>query len=76
MVIRRCPVCGDSLDGMRAHARYCSGACRAEASRLRRLLDGSPADGFQSVADRLDRMTERKRTERGTCALESLGREA
>lgn len=76
MVIRLCPVCGESLDGRRRHARYCSGACRAEASRLRRLLEGSPVDGFASVADRLDRMTARNRTERGTRALETIDREA
>lgn len=31
-----CDVCGGSLEGMRADALHCSGACRAEASRRRK----------------------------------------
>ena len=62
---RACPVCGEGMDGRRSHARYCSGACRAEASRLRRLLAGEAVDGFTSVRDREDRMARRNRTERG-----------
>ncbi len=31
----RCASCGSPLDGRRGHARYCSGACRAAASRQR-----------------------------------------
>lgn len=76
---RRCVFCGGSLDGRRRHAVYCSGPCRAEASRLRRLLDGSPADGFANVTDRLDRMRARKRTERSAQAramVESIAGEA
>jgi len=42
---RACPVCGQSLDGRRPQTRCCSAACRAEASRLRRLLAGRPVNG-------------------------------
>lgn len=74
-----CPLCGAPLEGRRRQARYCGGACRAEASRLRRLLDGEPVDGFTSIGDRLGRMTPRNRTERSDgvrAALETIGREA
>lgn len=79
VIVRVCPVCGAGLDGRRRQARYCGGACRAEASRLRRLLDGRPVDGFASVGDRLDRMHPRNRTDRGDggrAAVETIGREA
>ena len=33
---RACAICGVSLAGRRRHARCCSGACRAEASRRTR----------------------------------------
>ena len=33
---RRCQVCGGSLDGRRAHARFCGAGCRREHSRVRR----------------------------------------
>jgi hypothetical protein len=53
---RRCAMCGGPMEKRRRrHARYCSGACRAEASRLRRLAAGTPVDGFTSVADRAAR---------------------
>lgn len=32
---RRCQYCGADLEGHRPHARFCSGACRAAASRER-----------------------------------------
>ncbi len=63
---RLCAICGASLDGRRAHARYCSGACRAEASRLRRIVAGQEPDGFRTLADRLRR--QRNRTEPGAGA--------
>jgi hypothetical protein len=47
-----CGICAASLDGRRADARFCSGACRAEASRLRRILSGEGADGYATLADR------------------------
>lgn len=58
---RVCGVCGASLAGRRAHARYCRGACRAEASRLRRILAGQEADGWASLPAR--QAAARKRTE-------------
>lgn len=59
---RRCAICGESIDGRRAHARYCGGPCRAEASRLNRLLRGERVDGYASVSERL--AVARKRTQR------------
>lgn len=42
------------MEGRRRQARACSGPCRAEASRLRRLLAGEqPVDGCYSLAERL-----------------------
>lgn len=64
MTDRACPVCGADLEGRRRDARYCGGACRAEGSRLQRLLAGRTVDGFVSVGDRLDRMRPHTRTER------------
>ena len=49
---RPCVVCGEPLAGRRAHARFCSGACRAEASRVRRILAGQEADGYRTLAQR------------------------
>ncbi len=49
----------------RRHARYCSGSCRAEASRLRRILSGAEPDGFASIAARVDAIA-RKRTDDGS----------
>jgi hypothetical protein len=51
--MRACRLCGASLMGRRPHARYCSGACRAEASRLRAILRGSKSSPYSSVAERL-----------------------
>jgi hypothetical protein len=60
-------ICGGDMAGMRADAVVCSAACRAEASRLRRLLSGSDADGYQSLTERLD--ARRRRTRVATTAL-------
>ena len=49
---RRCLVCGASLDGRRSDARYCSGGCRTEAWRVRRLL-GRPLAAYGTLADRM-----------------------
>ena len=51
---QHCARCGRSLDGRRRHAIYCSGACRAAASRARqpRVLDGETAQSAsQSASD-------------------------
>lgn len=58
---RVCVVCGASLAGRRSDARHCSGACRAEASRLRAILRGAEGADYDSLALRLQRR--RKRTE-------------
>ena len=55
-------MCGADLSGYRKDARFCSGSCSAEGSRLRRLLEGQEVDGYQSLAERLGRA--RKSTER------------
>lgn len=36
---RLCEECGAPLQGFRKQARFCSGACRAEASRRRRSVE-------------------------------------
>jgi hypothetical protein len=59
---RACIVCGASLAGRRRQARCCSGACRAEAARLRGILSGSGSGAYRSVAGRL--AARRKRTSR------------
>jgi site-specific DNA recombinase len=48
MTDRACPVCGESLERRRRQTRTCSGKCRAEWSRQRRLLAGAEVDGFGS----------------------------
>jgi hypothetical protein len=50
---RSCGLCGADLSGYRSDARFCSRSCSAEASRMRRLLSGQKADGYDSVASRL-----------------------
>lgn len=50
---RCCVVCGLSLTGHRADARHCSGACRAEAARLRAILSLAPGQRYASIAERL-----------------------
>ena len=50
--MRICVVCGASLAGMRSDARYCGPPCRAEASRLKRILDGRES-AYQSVHERI-----------------------
>lgn len=56
---RVCVVCGASLRGRRSDARHCSGACRAEASRLRAILRGAESADFASVSQRLKRRRKR-----------------
>jgi hypothetical protein len=58
---RACVICGRDLAGHHRHARVCGGTCRAERSRLRRILDGAAPDGFVSLADYHAR--HRKRTD-------------
>jgi hypothetical protein len=58
---RNCVLCGASLKRYRRHARYCSGACRAEASRLRAILNGSESVPYSSIAERMDAAQKRTR---------------
>lgn len=55
-----CRFCAKPMRGRRRHAVYCGNACRADASRLRRLLDGQAIDGYESVLAFL--MTRRTRS--------------
>lgn len=57
---RVCVVCGASLKGRRSDARHCSGACRAEASRLRAMLRGAEQADFDSIARRMARRRRRR----------------
>ena len=50
---RSCAFCGAGLEGRRSDARYCSTACRVEAWRLRRLLEGRPVGRYATAADRM-----------------------
>lgn len=54
-----CPVCGASLAGRRAGARYCSAACRREASRWRRLSAGERDGHYVSLAQYVQRRRRR-----------------
>lgn len=50
---RRCAYCGHELrsDVYRSDARYCSNTCRADASCIRRLLDGRVVKGYSTLSD-------------------------
>jgi hypothetical protein len=60
---RRCPVCREPLTGLRKDAIYCSGRCRAQASRERaaqrakgpwdELWDSLVGKGSQRRTDRV-----------------------
>ncbi len=47
---RTCPTCGAALADQRRDAVYCGGPCRAEASRVRRLREGTAVDGYGDLA--------------------------
>jgi hypothetical protein len=68
--MRVCVICDASLADLRADARHCSGACRAEASRLKGILSGNQPDGYRSIRDRL--AAPRKRTRRDPADLSSV----
>jgi hypothetical protein len=57
-----CALCGASLARLRADARYCCAAHRAEASRLRRLWAGESVDCYATLADYAKRR--QRRTQR------------
>jgi hypothetical protein len=58
---KSCLLYGLPLRHKRSDAHYCSPSHRAEASRLRRLRDGHPVDGYGSVAAYFSRR--RRRTD-------------
>jgi len=49
---RVCVVCGASLAKHRSDATHCGGPCRAEAARLRAILNSKPGQTYQSLAER------------------------
>jgi hypothetical protein len=49
--VRTCRVCGTVLAGKRSDAVYCGPPCRAEGSRLRRLRQGRPVDGYRTLRE-------------------------
>lgn len=51
-----CTICGRPLVHHRAHARACSASCRAEASRLKAIIDGTYSGRYRSVAERLSKV--------------------
>ena len=63
---RVCPVCGAALGDRRRDALYCGGPCRAEASRVRRLREGGPVDGYRDLGAYAGR---HKRTQLGPTGL-------
>ena len=55
-----CPICGALLSGLRSDAVYCSSACRAEASRRRRLVDGRVVEGYRDIESYIARQRRTK----------------
>lgn len=68
----RCALCGASLGRRRSDARYCSSACRVEAWRLRRLLEGRPVGRYATAADRMAAYGRPRRGRRSQEARESV----
>jgi hypothetical protein len=58
--MRTCPVCGAALSRLRKDALYCGSACRAEASRRRRLGEGRVVDGYRDLGSYIDRQRRTK----------------
>lgn len=52
---RVCVICGASLAGQRRDARCCSASCRAEASRIRAIINGTYIGAYRSLAERLSK---------------------
>ena len=65
---RVCVVCDASLGGRRKHAKHCSPTCRAEAARIRAILDGKGSCRYRSLAQRLE--AAQRRTQRATQGAE------
>ena len=51
--MRACAICGESLEGLRPQARFCSAGCRTEAWRIRRLVEGVPVGRYRNLVERL-----------------------
>jgi hypothetical protein len=52
------------MEGRRRQAKACGGPCRAQASRLRRILAGeAPVDGAHSAVELLGRLEARAHRE-------------
>ncbi len=49
MAARACDHCGASFEGVTARARYCSGSCRALASKARRGAAHAPASSVTAL---------------------------
>ena len=62
-LVRRCTVCGASLEGRDPRARTCTTSCRREAGRLPGLLDGR-SDGPYSTLGQLVQRASRVRANR------------
>lgn len=56
---RVCPVCGESLEGRRADARYCGSVCRREARRVRALLTGRSDGPYRTLREYVNRRQRR-----------------
>ena len=53
--VRRCTVCGVSLEGRDRRARTCSATCRREAARFRAVLDGGSDDPYSNLGQLVQR---------------------
>src|SRR2546421_11749231 len=49
--MRRCTLCGGSLEGDRRQTLTCSPSCRREAARARVILAGAGAAGYATLAE-------------------------
>jgi len=66
--MRRCAICGASMDGRRRDALVCGPACRRERGRLCALLAGRGDGPYETVGAYLER-----RQRRAKRPLEGVG---
>lgn len=59
--LRRCQMCGVSIDYLRSDAETCGPACRRERNRVRRLLAGEADGPYRNLQQWLDRRRRRAR---------------
>jgi hypothetical protein len=70
---RLCVVCAEPLAGRRSHARFCSGACRAEAGMLGAILDDpAPPDANPTLAARLAARSQKTLLSRGILGAQAV----